>query len=127
MVVVLPNLSALAVELALSTGATAAIDERARPEEAIETICAAVERKTVLPSGVVHQIVHDVAETHRLSLRELEWLRALDMGRTVGELASQAGYSEREMYRHLNKLYARLGVRNRREALSYAERAGFIG
>jgi len=44
----------------------------------------------------------------------------------VTSLARSSGYSEREMYRLLSALYARLGVTTRTEALLRADRWGLL-
>jgi len=126
-VAVISSLETSVVELAVAAGAVGVIAECGKPEEAVNAIAAALEGKTLLPSRIVREIVHEMADSYLLSAAELEWLRGLVAGLSVGQLDTQAGYSEREMHRHLTKLYARLGVRNRREALSYAERTGLIG
>jgi DNA-binding CsgD family transcriptional regulator len=58
---------------------------------------------------------------------ERDWLRYLaDLG-TVAGLARSLGCSEREMYRKLGGVYARLGASNRSEALELARRRGLLG
>lgn len=57
------------------------------------------------------------------SEEEVLWLEALGAGSSVVELAAAKGCSERDMYRSLNKLYVRLGVRNHTHALMEASRA----
>jgi DNA-binding CsgD family transcriptional regulator len=44
-----------------------------------------------------------------------------------GQLAEQAGYSERAMFRLLKNIYSRLGVRNRTQALMLAKDQGWLG
>lgn len=62
----------------------------------------------------------------RLVVAERAWLRELAQGSTVTALARTAGYSEREMYRLLAKLYTRLAATGRTEALLAAERWGLL-
>ena len=62
-----------------------------------------------------------------LSARDVAWLRALADGVTVSSLARASGYSQREMYRLLAALYARLGADSRTDALLRADRAGLLG
>ena len=57
---------------------------------------------------------------------EAEWLRALADGATVAALAERIGYSERETFRMLGELYAKVGVRNRTEAIIWATRHGVL-
>jgi DNA-binding NarL/FixJ family response regulator len=47
-------------------------------------------------------------------------------GGTVQDLAGQAGYSERALYRLLHALYSRMGVSNRTEAILQASRRGLL-
>jgi DNA-binding NarL/FixJ family response regulator len=58
--------------------------------------------------------------------QEVEWLRMFAAGATVAAVAQRVGYSEREMFRNLHDLYARIGVRNRTGALIWAERHGLL-
>jgi DNA-binding CsgD family transcriptional regulator len=44
----------------------------------------------------------------------------------VGQLADQAGYSERAMFRMLRNLYAKLKVSTRTEALMHARERGWL-
>ena len=57
---------------------------------------------------------------------ELSWLRALADNVTVASLARASGYSQREMYRLLADLYARLGAATRTDALLRADRLGLL-
>lgn len=55
-----------------------------------------------------------------LDAQDESYLRGLVYGRTVASIAESAGYSEREIHRRLRTLYARLGARNRNEAVVIA-------
>ena len=61
-----------------------------------------------------------------LTADHASWLRHLARGATVAQLAVRAGYSERAMYRLLRLLYTRLGVRNRVEAILWAQQRGLL-
>lgn len=126
LVAVLPSLATPIVERALCTGACGVIDASAIPADVVQVIRAALEGKTLLPSEVAHEVLRETAEGHTLSATKIEWLQGLARGLTVGELAKSAGYSEREMHRHLARLYEQLGVQRLKEALLWAERAGFL-
>lgn len=58
--------------------------------------------------------------------QERDWLRWMALGETVAEIAERVGYSERAMFRLLRKLYVRIGVTNRTEALLWASRNGVL-
>lgn len=55
---------------------------------------------------------------------DLSILRALVSGATVAELARKASFSEREMHRRLRRLYVRMGVRDRAQAIVAAVQHG---
>jgi DNA-binding CsgD family transcriptional regulator len=57
---------------------------------------------------------------------EIRWLQSLADGVTVAELAKQASYSEREMFRLLQRLYRRMGTRTRVAAIVKAARTGLL-
>ena len=55
-----------------------------------------------------------------LTAREVAVLRLLAAGRTNREIARQLVLSERTVQRHISNLYAKINVRNRVEATSFA-------
>jgi DNA-binding NarL/FixJ family response regulator len=127
LVALLPEPTASAYREALCFGACGAVGHDDPLAEIVETVSAAVRRRTLLPRS----IAFEVAKTNgtpstaiKLSAQETLWIRALASGVTVGELADQVGYSERELYRLLKRLYTHLGVKRRSEALV---RAGTLG
>jgi DNA-binding CsgD family transcriptional regulator len=61
-----------------------------------------------------------------LTVEELTWLRSLAAGETVTELSLSLGYSERELYRRLRRLYTRMGASGRTDALLRAVRWGLL-
>jgi DNA-binding NarL/FixJ family response regulator len=108
---------------------TAAVPMEAELDELVATIWAASRGRTLLPAPVARELAAR-AETSEsvpeLSEQQVRWLRALASSATVTSLAKSAGYSEREMYRLLSALYARLGVTTRTEALLRADRWGLL-
>jgi DNA-binding NarL/FixJ family response regulator len=58
--------------------------------------------------------------------RELEILECVSLGRTVKQVASRLGLSPRTVEAHIAKLYRKLGVRNRVQAISRAVSLGLI-
>ncbi|MFP5298284.1 MAG: hypothetical protein ACLGHL_04780 [Actinomycetota bacterium] len=60
---------------------------------------------------------HDDAGEPLLRVEEIRWLADLARGTTVHELALDADLTDGEIYRRLNDIYVRLGVRNRTEAV----------
>ena len=61
---------------------------------------------------------------HQLTRREVQVLSLLADGRTSREVAEQLSLSVTTVQRHVANIYAKIGVRNRAEATSYALRHG---
>jgi DNA-binding CsgD family transcriptional regulator len=61
-----------------------------------------------------------------VSNHEIEWLRALQNGDRTADLAARVGYSERDFYRALGRLWAKLGVNSRAEGIALASRMGWL-
>ena len=59
-------------------------------------------------------------ETHGLSARELEVLRLLAAGRTNREIAAELVVSEHTIARHVQNIFAKLGVSSRTAATAFA-------
>jgi DNA-binding NarL/FixJ family response regulator len=92
---------------------------------------AAVQGTSLLPIEVVRILASPSeppaeAPPDMPTTREIEWLQQLASGITVTQLAGQAGYSERAMYRLLRTLYEKLKVRSRTEALMRARERGWV-
>ena len=62
----------------------------------------------------------------QLSTDEQRWLTQLASGATVSDVAHDAGYSSREMFRLLGACYKKLGAEHRTGALLVAAKAGLI-
>ena len=60
------------------------------------------------------------AETHGLSARELEVLRLVASGRTNRQIAAELVVSEHTVARHLQNIFAKLGVSSRTAATAFA-------
>jgi DNA-binding NarL/FixJ family response regulator len=115
---------------AISAGAATAVPRNALPETVLQLVQAAVSGRSVLPTEVVRALASSGGlledDENVLSAQEQDWLRQLANGTTVARLASVAGYSERAMFRLLRGLYARIGARNRTEALMRAKERGWL-
>jgi len=60
------------------------------------------------------------ADVHGLSARELEVVRLVAAGRTNREIAAALVISEHTVARHLQNIYAKLGISSRAAATAYA-------
>jgi DNA-binding NarL/FixJ family response regulator len=129
-VAVLEDTDVSAYVRALASGAVSAVPRDTPPEGIRQVFEAAIGGTTLLPTEVVRVLLSSgepvPAAPERLSPRETEWLRQLANGLTVAQLADQAGYSERAMYRLLRGLYTKLDVKTRTEALMLARERGWL-
>lgn len=69
---------------------------------------------------------HSLLASHDLSARELEVLRRLAAGKSNPEIAEALVISLNTVYRHVNHIFNKLGVENRVEAATYAQRHGLV-
>ena len=124
---VVPAATPQAYADALRSGATGVVADDAELSDVVEVVQAAAGGKSLVPREVVRALCRpQTAPAPELRAREREWLRRLADSATVAGLARASGYSEREMYRLLAGLYARLGASSRTEALLLAERWGLL-
>lgn len=114
---------------ALRLGSCAVVADTEPLEEIVEVVRAALAHRARLPANVVRLFASGQTSSGSavLSSAENDWLRALSKSVTVAELAASSGYSEREMYRCLGRVYRRMGVRGRAEALVLAGKWGLVG
>jgi DNA-binding NarL/FixJ family response regulator len=114
----------------LRAGATTVVGEDDPTDHLVTALRAAVSGWTALPVNTARAMAARVPPpadpSEWVSEIELEWLRSLMDGTTVPAIAVEAGYSEREMFRVLQRLYQRLGVGNRTEAIVWATKAGLL-
>jgi DNA-binding NarL/FixJ family response regulator len=118
-----------AYQLALSSGADAAVHRDAAPGEILNVFKAALGDRTLLPTGIAREMAEDggaPGSAPELSDEERALLQALATGDKVSQIAHGLGFSDRETYRRLRRLYARLGVGSRSEALVLAARARLV-
>lgn len=117
------------VRASLRAGATGSIPRRAEAAEVALAFNAAMTDNVVIPTPVARAIASKAspmpAQTGGDGV-EVSWLRYLAEGGTVVGLGEMVGYSEREVYRRLNRLYSRLNVPDRTSALVKAARLGWL-
>ena len=113
---------------ALALDPIGVFSETDTPETINMVVTAAATGQTVLPHHVMkHLATESVITTPAgvwLSDNDTVILTALAHGQTIGALAKQIGYSERATHSILAKLYRRLNVANRSEAIALAARWG---
>lgn len=114
---------------ALRSGAVSAIPRNSSVSAMRDAFLAAVNGRTTLSFAVLRALTElplIVRGPDTPSDTERDWLSQLSRGVKVNELAAQAGYSERMMFRLLRDLYAKLGTANRIDALMRARDAGWL-
>jgi DNA-binding NarL/FixJ family response regulator len=113
---------------ALRCGAVGVVAHDAPLEEITDSLNAALSGTVLLPLPIARALAEPATAAPAISLSsdETAWLRLIAQGVTLGSIASTAGYSERQMHRLLARLYSRMGVRGRSEALVLATRWGVV-
>ena len=113
---------------ALQAGASGVLDRACQLDDVLDALHAALDGMCLLPSTVARALAAtgSTPEEVTVSPMEADWMRLLATGATVGQLAEEVGYSEREMFRMLTCLYRRMGVSNRTEAMVQATRWGLL-
>ncbi len=129
-VAVMANLDLGSFASLIRAGATIAADDEDDPAIYPEIVIAAISGRSSAPRDLMAAMAARIPATPDPSawLTEAEsgWLVALASGMTVADLAAREGYSEREMFRTLGESYARIGVKNRTEAIIWATRHGLL-
>ncbi|MFG2014677.1 hypothetical protein [Actinomadura geliboluensis] len=90
------------------------------------TVAATIEGQAVMPAAVATALAAPSAAVATPSVEQLAWLQRLATGWTVGQLADEAGYSERAMFRLLQALYKQMGVETRLQAIMHAKEVGWL-
>jgi DNA-binding NarL/FixJ family response regulator len=113
---------------ALRAGARGFLTKDAGAEEIERAIAAVVRGDAVIDPAVQHHLVDAVAGRPELpdglTPREAEVLALIAQGLTNGEIAARLFVSEATVKSHVNHLFAKTGVRDRAQAVSYAYRHG---
>ncbi|UUU23648.1 helix-turn-helix transcriptional regulator [Streptomyces sp. DSM 40750] len=110
----------------------------ANPTALVRTVVRVAAGQAWLPPTVQGRLLDQVAHVQRdvlrprgltssgLSAREIDVLRLVSEGFDLAEIALKLSYSERTIKKIVSSVMARLGLRNRVHAVSYAIRAGLI-
>jgi DNA-binding NarL/FixJ family response regulator len=99
-------------------------------EELLEAVAATAAGRTTLSPTVVEALVENLrtqvrqsrrarsADTHGLSRREMEIMEHVTRGRGNAQIARTLYLSEKTVKNHINHINAKLGTRNRAEAIA---------
>ena len=119
------------VTKALEAGARGYLLKDASPEAIISGVLAAAEGELVMAGTVADRVLDLI--THRvtprdmydgLSSRELEILQMLATGLATKQVAHRLRIAEKTTRNHINRIYGKLGIHDRTQAMLYAARKG---
>jgi DNA-binding NarL/FixJ family response regulator len=112
---------------ALRAGATGYLTKESGRAEIARAIEAAASGQSVLDDGVTAALLAaavDVPAAADLTPREAEVLTLIARGKSNTEIAGELFVSAATVKTHINNLFAKLGVRDRAQAVRYALRHG---
>ncbi|MEY9933859.1 DNA-binding NarL/FixJ family response regulator [Catenulispora sp. GP43] len=112
---------------ALRAGATGYLTKESGRAEIARAIEAAASGQSVLDDGVTAILLAaavEVAASADLTPREAEVLTLIARGRSNTEIAEELFVSAATVKTHINNLFAKIGVRDRAQAVRYALRHG---
>jgi len=111
----------------LRAGAAGYVRKDADPEVLLAAVRAVARGKTYIDPSVARLVLHaSTADPDDLTPRELEVLRRLALGRTNKEIASELFISEETVKTHIGKVFAKLDVENRAQAIVAALKRGLV-
>jgi len=111
----------------LRAGAMGYVRKDADPEVLLAAVRAVSRGKTYIDPSVARLVLDAAAvAVDDLTPRELEVLRRLALGRTNKEIASELFISEETVKSHIAKIFAKLDVENRSQAIVQALKRGLV-
>jgi DNA-binding NarL/FixJ family response regulator len=106
---------------ALRAGARGYLTKDAGAEQIRDAVCAVARGEAVLDPAIQHHVVAAVREpSHDLTPREAEVLGLIAQGLTNAEIAERLVVSTATVKSHVNHIFAKIGVRDRAQAVVYA-------
>lgn len=115
------------VRAMLEAGARGYLSKAARAHELVAAVRAVAAGETVLSPSVAAQVLSRGSDaTPNLTPRELDMLRATARGLGNKQIAAELGVSARTVQSHLTRVFGKLGVASRTEAVLYAIKRGWV-
>ena len=121
---------------ALRAGASGFLLKNAPPEDLIEAVRVVAAGEALLAPSVTRRLIEEFARrpaaTHRaaeldgLTEREAGVLRLLARGMTNGEIAAELFVGEATVKTHVSNVLAKLGLRDRAQAVVFAYESGLV-
>ena len=114
---------------ALRAGARAVVFKRFALETLMDAVRAVMDGHVWMPPALQAELTAQAlqSETEPLSSREREIVRAVALGLRNAEVAQRLAIAEATVKTHLNKVFQKLGIRDRTELVRYAIRVGIVG
>jgi NarL family two-component system response regulator LiaR len=110
----------------LRAGAVGYVRKDAEPEILLAAVRAVARGKTYIDPSVSRQILHAAAPPADLTMREIEVLRQLALGRSNKEIADVLSVSDETVKSHVGNLFSKLQVENRAQATVQALKRGMV-
>jgi two-component system, NarL family, response regulator LiaR len=104
----------------LRAGAQGYVRKDAEPETLLAAVRAVARGKTYVDPSVAGTVLQMNDVRDELTLRESEVLRALAFGRSNKEIAAALFISEETVKTHIGRLFSKLGIENRAQAVAQA-------
>jgi DNA-binding NarL/FixJ family response regulator len=116
------------VYAAMEAGASAFLGKETRGQEVVRVVAhaAAAPRSFVAPGLTGSLLRRGAAAATRLTPREMQILRLVADGLGTSDIAGRLFMGESTVKTHLNRLFRKLGVSNRTQALVVANRLGLL-
>jgi DNA-binding NarL/FixJ family response regulator len=121
---------------ALRAGASGFLLKNAPPEQLVEAVRTVAAGDALLAPAITRRVIQDYARrsaprrtdarVELLTERELEVLRLLATGKSNAELAAQLFLGEGTIKTHVSHLLAKLGLRDRVQAVVFAYESGLV-
>jgi len=121
---------------ALQLGASGFLLKTAPPEDLVTAVRVVAGGEALLSPSVTRRVIEEFASSHRyeprsedldrLTQRELEVLRLLAEGLSNAEIAARLYLSEATVKTHTSNILAKLGLRDRIQAVIFAYRQRLI-
>lgn len=114
---------------ALAAGAQGYLLKDATPDELARAVRSLMQGGAALEPGVAAKLLGRMAEgetNEELSARELEVLRLLVVGASNKTIAARLSLSENTIKTHISRIFGKLGVQSRAEAVAAALQRGVV-
>jgi DNA-binding NarL/FixJ family response regulator len=128
-VVLMDPMSVEQMHLCLAAGARGCVSMDWSSGELALALDVGLRGMTIMPATIARNLAatsKNGAYARGLTNTQQTWLRDLATGTTVNALATQVGFSEREMYRRLSQVYRKMGCATRIQALVRASACGIL-